>query len=359
MAIDSAGAVTIMRSELAMLPVHQGGPHAKDVMIRCPFCGDSKKDPKHAHFGISMVPTSRHGKITFAYRCFLCNAHAGGMSVDVAKKIGIQSDELLSYLANVNKQIASSFQRSGSNVIAKKFEYSKPENLIEDMSFKKDYLWNRLRCEELCDNPDKFKLVLDLRQFFMKNKLKPNPDYGKGVQSMLRSLHNNGIGFVSFDNTHINFRDIRPHPDQRYTQYLIYPDWMMKRNGIDVETSSAYVVPTNVNTMAPYLKLVMAEGSFDILRIYTDFYGCKPDPGLIFASVSNSHGYAPMITKYLEYGIMFDEIEIFSDNDVDLSHYKNSVKPIAPDSKFIVHYNRLAKDVGDVRDPLKLSTITI
>ena len=361
MAIDSDTAVKIMKSELSSLPVYYYKPHSRDISIRCPFCGDSKKDPRHAHFGIAVVPVARSQVVTFAYRCFLCNRHAGGMSVEVAKKIGIQDSELLEYLSTINSKIKSSIQVSGSNVFAKRFEYdlSNTESEKADIERKKDYLWQRLRSRDICDYPEKFKIVLDLRQFFVKNNLSPNTEYGRGVNNTLRHMQSWGIGFVSFDSTRINFRDISPHPQNRYMQYRIYKTDFLEKKYSNQETSPVYIIPTVIDIMAKRQKLIMAEGVFDILRIYTDFYKSIKSSGYIFAAVANSHGFASTIIKLLEHGVMFDEIEIFSDKDVDVSQYKRFVKPIAPDAILTLHYNKLAKDVGDIREPLQLTTITL
>lgn len=362
--IDSSTAEMIMRSELSTLPVHKGGTRSTDIAIRCPYCGDSKKDPRDAHFYIKCKPDERDSKVLFSYNCFLCNKKSKVMSIEVAKKIGITESNLLEYIASINNMKQSDFKKSGTNVIANKLNYTiddviKSKTADEDMRYKKIYLWKRLHWKDICVNPEKYKIVLNLRQFFMQNKLQPNMDYGKYVKPMLNNLHTNGIGFVSFDNTHINFRDITPNPERRYTQYLIYPKRRLNKNGVAAETSGIYMVPTNVDIMSQNLKLVMAEGPFDILRIYSDFYKATTDPNIIFASVANSHGYQACITKLLEYGMMFDEIEIYSDIDVNIEYYKRSIKPTVPDAKLIIHYNKKSKDVGDVREPCELSTLTL
>lgn len=361
--IDSSTAETIMRSELSTLPVHKGGPRSTDIAIRCPYCGDSKKDSRDAHFYIKCKPDERDSKVLFSYNCFLCGKKSKIMSVETAKKIGVTESTLLEYIASLSNTKLSTFRKSGTNVIANKLSYDVDDSVKiktnDDVSYKKKYLWNRLHWKDICENPEKYKVVLNLRQFFMQNKLQPNPDYGRYVKSLLKNLHNNGIGFVSFDNTHINFRDITPKPERRYTQYLIYPKRRMSKNGINAETSGIYMIPSNVNIMSPSLKLVMAEGPFDILRVFSDFYKAISRPDTIFASVANSHGYQACITKLLEYGMMFDEIEIFSDADVNIDYYKRSIKPAVPDAKLIIHYNKKAKDVGDINDPIELSTLTL
>lgn len=369
--IDTRTAIEYMRNELLTIAAKKtrGKMVSKEFTIRCPFCGDSKKDPRDEHFYVKMTPDSRDGLALFSYDCKLCKAAKKVMSLKDAQFIGIQNPELLEYIASINKNRQNSIQTSGANILAKKFEYINPfEGANFDVRYKQEYMWKRLHFKDICVNPNKYKVIYDLREFFIKNNLKPNLDYGRGrtpeeklrsVQEMLNMFHNDCIGFVSFDNTHINFRNIRPNPPQRYSQYMIYPQRMMKKGESLVETSGMYVIPTSVDTMGERLKLVMAEGSFDILRAYSDFYKAYPDKNTIFSSVSNSHGYVPCITKFMEYGLMFDEIEIYSDQDVKLQEYVQFIRPIVPDAIIRVYYNKKAKDIGDIKDPIELSRITI
>ncbi len=121
------------------------------------------------------------------------------------------------------------------------------------------------------------------------------------------------------------------------------------------ETSGFYTLSGIVDSLTPSLSLHMAEGSFDILRVYFDYCKKSPPKNSIFASVSNANGYATCISKFLEYGIMFENIHIYSDDDVSLQNYIDVVRPIVPDEKtsFTVHYNTKYKDFGDIREGLE------
>lgn len=355
--IDGATAINLMRMELNMLPVHKGSRQGSQYAIRCPFCGDSRKS-HHPHLYIKLAPDNRDGIPLFPYDCKLCQkGKSRVMTLYAAEKIGIRNAELLEYIGSIQKIKENSIVSSGTNVIAKKLTVSIPDTTDVGIQRKLDYLYDRLQDDDLVSDPSKYKIIIDLVSFFQKNQLQPNFDY-PDPKRLLRTMHNCCVGFISFDNTHINFRDITNTLENRYTQYMIYSESKLKQKDLIAETSGIYFIPNRINTMAYPLRLVMAEGSFDILRTYGDFYGHDSSYGL-FASVSNSHGYIPCITKLLEYGMMFDSIEIYSDDDVDLGFYKKFVRPMVPLADIKVYYNQLSKDVGNKRDPCKLSRVTI
>lgn len=353
--IDNETASDLMISELSTIcpQLYRNSTH---VAIRCTNCGDSKKS-RHCHLYIKISPDERDGILRFSYHCKLCGYSGGMMSLKVAKDIGIQNEQLLNYIAAIDKTTKGMVKVGYANGFAEKLDINDEflEKNEHNEARKLDVLYNRLHCADICTDPGKYKIILNLFEFFRTNKLQPNPDYGRNVKNMLRYLDQNCIGFISFDNTHINFRDINPNPPQRYTQYNIYPRYMLKKKGVGEETSGIYVVPhANVNLMHSPLRVVMAEGPFDILRVYCDFFKMTKDPGIIFAGVANANGYLPMVNKLMSYGAMFDKVRIYSDADVELRQYIHKVKPTVPDARFEVIYNTKAKDVGDIRDPLHL-----
>lgn len=356
--IDGFTAMNLMRMELDKLPKKKASRQGSQYAIRCPVCGDSRKSD-HPHFYIKISSDNRVGIPLFPHDCKLCpNASSKVMTVKTAELIGIKDADLLEYIGSIKSHLNNSLSTSNSNIIAKKLDIVRVDNMVStSINQKIDYLYNRLRDDDVRDHPENYKIIVDLFSFYVTNKLKPNDDYYR-AKELLRMMHDCCVGFISFDNTHINFRDITNTLENRYTQYMIYPESKLKKKESLVETSGIYFVPNKIDSMSPSLKIVMAEGSFDILRAYTDFYGRDSSYGL-FASVSNAHGYVPCLTKMLEYGIMFDQIEIYSDSDVELGFYRKFVKPMVPNTPVIIYYNTLSKDVGNRADPCKLSRVTL
>ncbi len=343
-------AIELMRSEMLKLSVKKHKYRDRECSCRCPFCGDSKKNYKDEHLYMRLAPDTRDRISYFPFECKLCGERRRVFTLDDVRKFGIESPELIEYISDIKKKVAGKVARSGSNSIAKKLDIGKP-NI--DVTGKKEYMMKRLGCQDICDNPEKYKIIYDLRSFFQVNKLEPNHDYFN-VRELLKKMHDNCVGFISFDNTHINFRDLTGKMERRYTQYMIYPGNTIRNK----ETSGIYMVPTSIDAMSPELHIVMAEGPFDILRIYSDFYQGKAD-NTVFASVANANGYNPCISKLLELGFMFDSITVYSDNDVDRDNYVRMLRPLAPDCPMTIYYNTASKDCGDIQEPCKLSKISI
>lgn len=55
---------TIRQRLLKIKPSYQN-TNRSEIRVRCPYCGDSVKNPMDAHFYISMTPP-------FMYHCFKC-----------------------------------------------------------------------------------------------------------------------------------------------------------------------------------------------------------------------------------------------------------------------------------------------
>ena len=65
-------------------PVAHTASGGKEVVIRCPFCGDSQKDKRDAHFyiGLQTDKDTDFYQVAPKYHCFLCNK-GGTLSGDV------------------------------------------------------------------------------------------------------------------------------------------------------------------------------------------------------------------------------------------------------------------------------------
>jgi hypothetical protein len=350
--IDTSTAISLMRGELQRVGVkRRRNTYKKEGTCRCPFCGDSKKDLRDEHLYMKLSPDSRDGFAYFSFHCKLCGESRKVINAKDFRAFGFENQELLDYILSLRKASENRIVTSRSNVLAKRLLIPLKET---DFAEKRKYMADRLGSDDIALNPWRYKIIYDLRQFFIDNKLRVNHEYGN-VKEMLRILHENCVGFISFDNTHINFRDITGKTGRRYTQYMIYPNASLKNS----ETSGIYIIPTNIDAMSPELNVVMAEGSFDILRVYSDFYKASDNGNTVFASVSNAHSYTSLLKKFLEFGFMFDSVTIYSDSDVDKSAYENGVRPLVPDARLTVYYNDLEKDFGNIKDPLKLRRITL
>jgi hypothetical protein len=344
--IPSDTAIALMREELQKFRTKPEYRLKNEMAVRCMFCGDSKKDPRDMHLYIKLSP-DENGNATFPFNCKLCGEKRRIFSIRDIKTFTITNENLIAYITHLNKTNGNSIASANYNYIAKELKSSP---ITCDIEMKKKYLYTRLGNTDICENPFKYKIILDLVSFFKENDLQPNYTDYDNVKKLLRKLHEHCIGFLSFDNTHINFREIDGKIGTRYIQYKIYPEKDIAKGG---NTSGFYTIPGSLNSMESPLTLVAAEGTFDILRIYFDFYKNKPLHNTIFMSVANANGYIPCIEKFLAYGIMFDTIHVYSDNDVALDTYKQTLRPAVPDAKIIIHINTAYKDFGDIQQPVE------
>jgi hypothetical protein len=339
-------AIEYMRGELHERSIKRNKYFKREGTVRCVFCGDSKKNRKDEHLYIKLTPDGEAAP--FSYNCKLCGRTGYTFSEELIRLLHIENTELIEYIRKNRNNKSSNINHHNDNYIAKKLN----SNIIYDTDIinkKKEYMMNRLNYNDIIDNPNNYKIIYDLRSFFISNHLKPNHDYNN-VKALLSLMHDCCIGFISLDNTHIIFRDITGKLE-RYTQYVIYPSSYLESK----ETTGMYMVPTIIDKMKPNLTLIMAEGTFDILRIYTDLYRNKADNSHVFVSVANSYGYRPCIMKLMKYGLLFNNIIIYSDSDVKLNVYKTTIKPFIPGTSITVYYNTLYKDIGDITKPLNLT----
>jgi hypothetical protein len=344
--ITSDTAITLMREELKKFRTKPDYRIKNELAVRCMFCGDSKKDERDMHLYMRLAP-NEDGLALFPFNCKLCGEKRRIFSIQDIKTFEITNEQLIAYITYNCRNQGNIVSSAQYNYIAKEL---KSAPITCDIEAKKSYLYKRLGNTDICNDPFKYKVILDLVSFFKINALQPNETDYKNAKSLLRRLHEHCIGFVSFDNTHINFREIDGKIGTRYMQYKIYPEKSIDKG---TSTSGFYTIPGSLDTMGSPLTLVAAEGTFDILRVYFDYYKNKPLHNTVFMSVANANGYVPCIEKFLEYGIMFDNIHIYSDNDVALDTYRHTIIPIVPDANITIHMNAAYKDFGDIQQPIE------
>jgi len=338
-------------------------PYAKpykmgtEIAIRCPFCGDSGRT-KTPHMYVSLQRNNSYNLPLFPYQCkrAVCGKSSAVLTKEVALMLGVNDYNILSYLDEMTAKMKNSVRHISKFSPNKKLIIDRYDDIDisnELIMNKLMYVGNRIGYKDIVDNYRVFKIIPDLIEFFKVNHLQPNFEYSD-VRNLLRLLHNSSVGFLSADNTKINFRDINHNGvislKDRYFQYSLYPS--------TVTSSGLYFIPNVINILKNNTNLVMAEGSFDILRIFVDFYKMDYNHGL-FAAVNNAGGYKPCINKVLSMGIMPKKITIYSDDDVDLNYYKYKVKPKVPTIPLEIFYNELSKDYGNVQDPIKLIKRTL
>lgn len=316
----------------------------KEVRIRCPYCGDSRRDPSAAHLYIEMKPP-------FRFHCFKCET-SGVLNNQTLRDMEIYDSSLNSSLISLNKNFKEN-QGVHTVKLSKKrsIKMSTPES--EQSYNAQMYLNNRYGTS--LDGKfmtEKLRAVLDPGSFFKENGIIPP----NGVFDFW-----NAIGFTSSDNSHIVFRDITGNQKRRYCNLNI----AHAENDI---SSKMYNISSSVDIMSEKVNLVITEGIFDIIGVYLHFYkDTEMEKDTIFTAACGK-GFNAVILNYIRAGFLDLNISIYSDGDVDVNFYrdmKNS-SPYLKNSRITVYYNNLynkttgfGKDYGVPKNQIQLRKIII
>lgn len=311
-----------------------------ETYIRCPFCGDSRKDSRKARFYINNTPP-------FKFHCFNCET-SGIINDEVLNLIlnnNFYDDELSLYLRE--KRIES-IERS--NRVTKKIKIHPYLNLSNPVNFnykrktieKLDYLNDRLGINLDKSDIKKFKIVLSIESFFKNNGLDIDKRIGRSdkVRYVVDELEKHYIGFLSSDRNIIIFRNIENDAKIRFNNFKIFTNE-------EYDTSKTYNISTTINKYNDRNNIVIAEGPIDIISIYHNVYSKKERENLIFLA-NGGKSYINSVRLLSKYSLINNHYDIMSDTDVDIDFYKR-VKSITPElacNEMSIYYNKLYKDFG-------------
>lgn len=324
------------------------------VSIRCPYCGDSNKSSTSHHLNI-LLDTDNNPNFNFpVYHCFLCHAK-GAVNAKFLRELNICDD-------SINRSLQEIANKNRSNVVYKSFSDIDTEYnleipnplLIQRNKIKLDYIRNRIGYNFKSDELQKFKIILDLKEFLKVNDVRVTSckDY------FLDILDKFYIGFLSTHNNFIIMRrvdsfDIDLSKFPRYFNYNIF--------GKKGARNKFYSIANNLNVLDNgKIDIVMSEGIMDIMSAYVHIF--NKDDTKMYISVNGS-GY-PHTFNYItkRYGIYENHLTILGDrgmfsNQVKLKHlddmvfYKNIKKNILQnlyDPKISLMFNEFEgeKDFG-------------
>lgn len=268
-----------------------------ELRIRCPYCNDSIKKHTSAHLYIKIDT----GDDSLPFYCQRCN-HSGYVNKKFLNNLNIYNDALNLIVHKANKKIRENnphlFKRSlkfPSMVVT--------NSLIQSVN----YLRKRFDMPNLKGSylENDFKMVLDVNSFLDFNKL----DNVEGDFSGF-------VGFLSYDNTHLNLRNVL----NDYPRYKI-------QKIIDAEsTSKVYIKPTTVDIMQ-HSRVFITEGVLDLFGLY---HYLKENDSLkendIFIAV-NGKGYKFVDSLLIQRGILnVSFIFALDNNDMKDSEMKEIVK---------------------------------
>lgn len=308
------------------------------IVMRCPICGDSKKDPNKARFNIKLNINDDEPII---FHCFNCE-EAGFLTPSILRTMRINDLQLNSGLITYNNKTMGLVNKT-LGIKNNDFNFVIP-NPTDNLSTKSKlkYIQNRLgikfSIQELID----LRTVFHLGQFLKENDIQTLTV----SKEKAKFLHDNYVGFLTTKNEFINFRDTT-EKYKRWDKYSIYKN-------LD-NTRKFYTLPNDIDLLtSKKITLNIAEGVFDILGIYYHLYN-KEQKNMIYTAVCGS-GYISVLKYFIKMGVFGNiVINIFSDKDKVPSFYIE----LQEELKYWVDeinlfYNELDKDFGVTKDKIKL-----
>lgn len=329
------------------------GPRNDDnYIIECPYCGDSIS-ANHGHFYIKINPRDDSA---MKYNCFRCPA-GGIVTKDVLERLGFCDKSILDSVDILNRNAPMrDVQQYMSEGTVLKFNYNLPT--IDMTSGKLNYLQKRLGIpfseKELTD----MKVITSLRDFLRENKLEEitcDP-------YVARIFEEKYIGFLSFGNSHILFRDVTD--TQKYS-WVKYPITKASNNSACFYSMYSQIDPFCNDDII----INLSEGVMDTLGVAYHLDGLH---GRQINIAVGGKGYEKIIRILIQLGFVGNNItiRIFSDNDVQFNKkavpettlesyrklFKNRKKLF---KKIIVTFNVLSKDFGVPKSKISTKSFTL
>lgn len=331
---------------LAMRGIYFKQVNDVEYRTRCPFCGDSD-NPNTGHMYIRINPDDDFNVV---YHCFKCE-ESGIITADDLSTFDIDDISLKSGLMTLNK---TAKKVDNKNIVNQQkiiyFDYTIP-NIVRNN--KTEYIESRLGLKLNNEDLKRAKVITSLKQFLIHN----NINELMCNKRIAERLENNYVGFLSFGNSHILFRDITGKEEFRWVKYPITKE---SKNNRIFYSMEANIDPLSTET----LTINLAEGVMDTLSAC--FNLGFDNPNTMNISVSGKY-YDRLLLYLIDLGIVGSNVKvnIFSDNDevynkknknpTTISYYDNLLKKY----KYLygevnVYYNLLGKDIGVPRQDIKL-----
>lgn len=329
------------------LPVCKMTLNKQEFSIRCPFCGDSIKDKRSSHFYISNYKPH-------LFHCFKCET-SGIFNNKILIMLNLSNNEIVNklnkefteYKKNLNIKYGNNFENYFSS---KKLNYY--PNSYNDLEMKKiEYIENRLGIEMIESDIEKYKIILNLKDFLSSNNICFNRNNNE--KNKIDDLTKNYVGFLLNDKNMINFRNINPNSETRYTNFKLFPDSISF-------TRKFYTISNHINLSRDIFNIYMTEGIFDILGVYNHIYNCNMNNNDLFISC-NGKSYNFVLNYLKSLSILNCNINIYSDNDVNIDFFKNlkSYNQLLKFNGFNLNYNTKCKDYGVKKDLININSINL
>lgn len=331
--------------------LYERGEYFKQVndveyRTRCPFCGDSD-NLNTGHLYMRINPEDNFNVV---FHCFKCEEQ-GILNSENLSMLGIDDIDLKANMYTLSK---TSDKVDKKNMIRENkriyFDYKIPKI---KRGKKTEYVENRLGIKFNDDDFHNIKMIVSLRDFLILNNIQKLMVDNR----IAYTLEDHYVGFLSFGNSHILFRDISNREKITWVKYPITNESSQNR--------LFYVMSTSVDPLTTEeLTINLAEGVFDTLSAYYNLGFNSPNSMNI--SVSGKY-YDSLLLFLVDLGLVGSNItiNIFSDNDevfnkknnkpTNIEYYRKVLKNYKYLYKQInVYYNTIGKDIGVPRQDISL-----
>lgn len=313
-----------------------------EIVVRCPQCGDSRKDPYKGHMYIQNQPPYKF----FCQRC---------QSSGVINKNMLQLLECDNFV--VLNQIQREYEEYSRKVKVKygsNLSFLSNKKIVFPLPTYKDkaklmYLEKRLGIKITDEDVEKYKIVFSITKFLKENKIDiVEKNKNKAFASNIYKLENYCVGFLSADKSTIIFRSLDPTKTYyRYNNFTIFPE---------VDSKKTYILANNLDLNSKVFNIHITEGIFDIIGVYNHVNNKEMKPNSLYiANAGKSYLVTSNFIKKLS--ILNADINIYSDNDVNVDFYRDMLKiePFFEMNGINIFYNNKGKDFGVGKEEIELS----
>jgi len=284
-------------------------------IVRCLYCGDSKKHRNKGHLYIS--------KIKPVFRCVRCEESG-------------RIEKLLFDLTGVKKRITTVINKDAIKKLNKmhleevNFNRTFKKNIIvpeqepDKFKMKYNYLIDRFPTTKIFEQLDG-KIIYDIKDFAEKNFIKIHK------RKLFNFFQENFVGFLSFNKSLVIMRNIDSKSDFRY--YI----WKLG------DVVNDFFIQDKLEEETNNVSLVISEGLFDIFNVL-HFEDSHDLYTVASGKLFNRAIKFTMVEKCVSF---FDKIIILSDDDVHLNFYKKNLNKYKNVCKSMqIWYNKHGKDFG-------------
>ena len=300
-----------------------------EYRTRCPYCGDSQKELNTGHFYMKIIIQNSS---VIPVHCFKCN-YNGILTTEGLDLMGCTDPDIKNGLTFLNKTGKYDKGVSYNEDQYRYFDRVMPESYRYSEKLK--YIDDRLGIDFGIDDYKEMKVVTSLYDFLIANDIHKTIGFNKQQRMILERDY---VGFLSFGNSHIIFRDITDTHGYSWVKFPIDEDgsknkvWYGMATELDVFTDDEITIN-------------MSEGIMDILGVKNHLGMSKKNTMNIAITGQN---YNSIILHLINMGLVGGNvtINIFSDNDAMYNDNKNRASTEKFHRRYLEKYKPLYKNIN-------------